>query len=92
MQQVTSKFAPKTVGLYKVSMFDHINAKVDALYQKIDNPDITSYAPVPPTHVAYVVPTTLYCEIRIINGHATNDCKMILTEGSIQDNVNFCEK
>lgn len=87
--QFTSKSSPKTVGLYKVSLFDHIKEKVDALYQEIDNLSITPSAPVPPTHVA---PATLYCEIHRINKHATNDCKMILTEGSIQDNVNFMKK
>lgn len=29
--------APQKVGLYEVSMFDHMYTKVDALYQKIEN-------------------------------------------------------
>lgn len=62
----------KTCGLYEVNPFVHMNAKVDALYQKIENISIS-----PATHVTHATPAVLYCEIRGINRHITNDCQMI---------------
>lgn len=73
MQHVTTKSTPKTGELYKVSPFDHMNVKVDGLYQKSDSLSITTYAPVPPTRIAYVTPAAFYYEIKRINEHAAND-------------------
>lgn len=70
-------------------MFDHMNAKVDALYQKIDSLSIAPFTPTIPAHVASVSPTTLYCEICSVNRHIDRDCQMILTGVSIQENANF---
>lgn len=55
--------------MYKLSSFDHINAKVDALTQKIDNLTIT-----PATTVAAVAPN---CEICGIPGHAAPECQLL---------------
>lgn len=89
VQQVIAKSTPKIGGLYEVNVFDHINTNMDALYQKIDSLSITPTTPITPTHVAYVSPATLYCEICGVNGHTDRDCKMILVGGSTQENVNF---
>lgn len=57
--------------------------------QKNDSLSVTPPAPVPATHVAFVSPTTLYCEICRINGHVTNDYQMVLVKESIIDHVDF---
>lgn len=43
--QVTTKSTPKTNGLYEFNVFDHMNAKVDAFYQKINSLSIAPYTP-----------------------------------------------
>ncbi|KAI5428919.1 hypothetical protein KIW84_033781 [Lathyrus oleraceus] len=70
-------------------MFDHMNAKVNVLYQKIDSFSITPSTSVTPTLVASLSPATLYCEICGVNGHTGRVCQMILVGGSPQENANF---
>ncbi|XP_050915853.1 uncharacterized protein LOC127130946 [Lathyrus oleraceus] len=73
-------------------MFDHMNAKVNVLYQKIDSFSITPSTSVTPTLVASLSPATLYCEICGVNGHTGRVCQMILVGGSPQENANFVNK
>lgn len=73
--------APGKGGLYEVSLFNHMNAKVYAFYQKIKNLSIMSFVP---TLISYVVPATpavLYCEVWGLNGYYVGDYQMILMEG-----------
>lgn len=81
-RQIVSKSVSKTSGLDEVSAFDHMNAKVDDLYKKIDSLSITPPAPVPPTPVSFVTSAIIYCEMCRINGHTDKNCKMIVTRGS----------
>lgn len=75
--------------IYKVGLFDHMNAKEDALYYKIDNLSIIEPPSTPPTPVASVAPTILYCKACEINRHTDGDCQMILVGGSIQHNIDY---
>lgn len=65
-----------------------MNANVDALYHKMEILRTTPHAPTPHTHVDCFATSVLYCEVCEINWHITSDCQMILTGGSIQDNIN----
>lgn len=81
--------APQKGMIYEVWLFDHMNAKVDTLYQKIKNLRVTPFVP---TLVAYVAPATLtviYCEVYGLNGHSAGDCQMILVRGSTNNNINY---
>lgn len=78
--KLSTKFTPKTYVLYEVNMFDHMNAKVDALYRKIDSLSITPSTRITPVPVAFVSPTTLYYEICRVNGYTGRDFQMILVE------------
>lgn len=89
MWQVSAKSTPKTSGLYEVNVFDHINTKVDIIYQKIDSLSIALSTHVIPDLIAYVSPSTIYCEICIVNEHIDRDCQIILIGGSTQESENF---
>ena len=89
VRQVTAKSIPKIDGLYEINAFDHMNAKADTFYQKIDILSITPSIPVTPPPVSFVASATLYCDIWGVNKHTDRDCQMILTRGSTQENVNF---
>ena len=56
--------------MYEVSSFDHLSAKVDALYKKIDSLTIT-----PPAPVAAVAPN---CEICGTPGHTPTECHLLV--------------
>lgn len=56
------KTQPKR-GMYEVSNFDYMNAKVDAMYQMLDNLSITP--------LAIVAVVTSNCEIYGVHGHIT---------------------
>lgn len=75
--------------MYEVNVFDRMNSKVDAFYQKIDNISIAPSTPTIPAFIASVAPATLYCEICGVNGHTGIDCQMVLTGGSTQEYMNF---
>ena len=92
MRQVVVKSTPKTDGLYEVNLFDHMNAKVDSLYQKIDTLSIIPSTPIIPTPISYVAPATLNFKICKVNGHTDRDCQMILTGGSTQENEKLYEQ
>lgn len=47
--------APQKGGLYEVGQFDHMNVKVDTLYQKIENLIVASSTLAP---ILFVTPTT----------------------------------
>lgn len=69
MRQVSAKSTPKTGGLYEVNVFDHMNAKVDALYQKIDSLSIVPFTLVTYALVAFVGPllsSVIYAELMSI--------------------------
>lgn len=81
--------SPQKGGLYEVSQFDHMNAKVDALYQKLESFPIASSAS---TSVDVVNPTPHagpLCEVCRVNGHSIGDCHMILVGGTNRDIVNY---
>lgn len=56
VRKVATKSTPKTSGLYEFNVFDHMNAKVDAIYQNIDTLRITPYTPVTHTPITFVPP------------------------------------
>lgn len=66
---LAEKGQPKA-GMYEVSSFDHLSAKVDALYKKIDSLTIT-----PPAPVAAVAPN---CEICGTPGHTPTECHLLV--------------
>ncbi|XP_050897642.1 uncharacterized protein LOC127104499 [Lathyrus oleraceus] len=68
-------------GMYEISSLDHVNAKVDALTQKIENLTIT-----PAATMAVVAPN---CEICGVPGNGTPECQL-LTGISI-DQVNYAQ-
>ncbi|XP_050908983.1 uncharacterized protein LOC127122734 [Lathyrus oleraceus] len=72
---------PTKGGMYEVSSLDHVNAKVDALTQKIHNLAIT-----PTTTVAAVA---LNCEICGVPGHAAPECQLLT--GVSTDQVHHAE-
>lgn len=53
-------------GMYEVSNFDHMNAKVDSLAQKIDNLSINL--------ASSIIAVTHNWEICGVPGHVTTDC------------------
>lgn len=66
-----------------------MNAKVDALYQNIENLTVVSSAP---TMVVVVSPTNhvgLFCEVCGVNGHSAGDCQLILVVGTNVDTINY---
>lgn len=62
------KAQPKP-GMYEVSNLDHMNARVDALYHKLDNMTL-----VPPATAAAVTPN---CEICGVPGHIAAECQLL---------------
>lgn len=74
------KSQPKD-GMYEVSSFNHMNAKVDALTQKINNFTITT--------IATVASVTPNCEICEVQGHVTADCRLLVEPTHVQ--VNFAQ-
>jgi hypothetical protein len=66
---LAEKGQPKA-GMYEVRSFDHLSAKADALYKKIDSLTIT-----PPTPVAAVAPN---CEICGTPGHTPTECHLLV--------------
>lgn len=80
--ELTTK-APQKGGLYKVSPFDHMNAKLVALYQKIKSISITLA-----TSIILVTLVVQSCELCRVNKHTASDFQMILAGGTIQDNNN----
>lgn len=75
----TESSHPKS-KMYEVSNFDHMNAKMDALAQKVDNLSITSS-----TNVTAI---TIRCEIIGTLGHATNECQQL---PETQDQMNYAQ-
>lgn len=73
--------APQKGGLYEITALDHMNSKVDALYQKIENISI-----ILATHIAH---TTLFCETSKVNEHFAADFQMVLIGETRQDYVNY---
>ncbi|XP_050888985.1 uncharacterized protein LOC127094166 [Lathyrus oleraceus] len=57
-------------GMYEVNGIDRVNAKVDALTQKIENFSIT-----PAATVAVVTPN---CELCGTHGHTNADCQLLV--------------
>lgn len=64
--------------MYEVKGLDHVNTKVDALIQKIENLTITLATP-----IAIV---TLFCEIYGVQGHVTSDCQLLYESSHDQEN------
>lgn len=69
-----------------MNAFDHTFTKADALYKNIYELSIVRATP---TSVVFVAPVKLVCEICRVNEHVGNDCQMILTGGSAQENINY---
>src|SRR4051812_31360825 len=67
--------------MYEVSGIDRVNAKVDALTQKIENLTIT-----PSTTAAAVTPN---CEICGLTGHVVAECQLLT--GVPSDQVNYAQ-
>lgn len=76
-----SEKALQNGGLYEFNPFDHLNAKVEAIYQNIENLSKTHVIPATPTTLA--TRAVLFCEIYGINRHTDNDFHMILNRGTI---------
>jgi hypothetical protein len=72
---------PTKGGMYELSSLDHVNAKVDALTQKIDNLTIT-----PATTVAAVAPNYEICGVQ---GHVAPKCQLFT--GTSTDQVNYAQ-
>ncbi|XP_050915546.1 uncharacterized protein LOC127130612 [Lathyrus oleraceus] len=78
----TSTVKPTTKnGMHEVNGIDHINAKVDALTQKIENLTVT-----PTTVVAVVAPN---CELCGTPGHTNAECQLLA--GIPTDQVNYAQ-
>lgn len=75
--------APQIGELYKISSFDHMNSKVDALYQKFNNPSIT-----PAATTAAITPN---CEICKIPGYIGVACQMMVVTEPIPDKMNYSQ-
>ncbi|XP_050875982.1 uncharacterized protein LOC127079642 [Lathyrus oleraceus] len=73
---------PVKGGMYEISSLDHVNAKVDALTQKIENLTITLVAT-----VAVVAPN---CEICRVHGHTALECQLLI--GISTDQVNSAQR
>ncbi|CAK8537518.1 unnamed protein product [Lathyrus sativus] len=74
--------APQKGGLYEISQFDHMNVKVDTLYQNLENLTVASSTHVPITIVTLTTPTGgPYSEVCGVNGHFTRDFQVILVGG-----------
>ena len=71
----------KEVGMYEVSSFDHLAAKVDALTQKIEK-----------TNVSAVTPTSVSppCEICGVFGHIGVDCQLDSAIDSVEQ-MNYAQ-
>ncbi|KAI5438249.1 hypothetical protein KIW84_024119 [Lathyrus oleraceus] len=68
-------------GMYEISSLDHVNAKVDALAQKIESLNVS-----PP---ATVVAVTQNCEVCGIQGHTPTDCQLLT--GIQAERVNYAQ-
>ncbi|MCI67675.1 retrotransposon gag protein, partial [Trifolium medium] len=68
-------------GMYEISSIDHINAKLDALTQKIEG---LTTAP-----TATVAATTQNCELCGVQGHTIAECQMLI--GVPTDQVNYAQ-
>ncbi|XP_050919410.1 uncharacterized protein LOC127136946 [Lathyrus oleraceus] len=78
----TSLEKPQPKGdMYELSNLDHVNAKVDALTQKIDNLTITLA-----TTMAVVSPN---CEICRVQGHTAPECQLLT--GTSTDQVKYAQ-
>lgn len=66
VRQVDDKSTHKTSGMYEVNVFDHMNTKVDALYQKIDSLSIAPFTPTIPTLIVSISPIILYCVDKLL--------------------------
>ena len=64
--------------MYKVSSLNHMNTKVDALHQKLDNLSSTPIA-----NVAAVTPS---CKIYGVPGHITVECQLLVEPSPYQVN------
>ena len=73
---------PTKDGMYEISSLDHVNAKVDALTQKIENTTIT------PTTIVVVV--ALNCKLCEVLGHATPECQLLA--GISTNQVNYAQE
>ena len=72
---------PTKGGMYEISSLDQVNAKVDALTQKIENLTLT-----PAATVAAVTPD---CEICGTSGHTPAECQFLL--GTPTDQINYAQ-
>ncbi|XP_050874985.1 uncharacterized protein LOC127078587 [Lathyrus oleraceus] len=81
-ERTTTEKPTTKIGTYEVNGIDHINAKVDALTQKIENLTITLAAV-----VAAVAPN---CELCGTPGHTNIECKLLLA-GIPTDQVNYAQ-
>ncbi|XP_050878148.1 uncharacterized protein LOC127081964 [Lathyrus oleraceus] len=72
---------PTRGGMYEISSLDHVNAKVDALTQNIENLTIT-----PITTMVVVAPN---CELCGVPGHAPPECQLLV--GISTDQVNYAQ-
>lgn len=68
-------------GMYEVNGIDHVNAKVDALTQKIESVSIT-----PAAVVAAITPN---CELCGTPGHTSADCQLLA--GVLTDQINHAQ-
>ncbi|XP_050920308.1 uncharacterized protein LOC127137946 [Lathyrus oleraceus] len=81
-REITFVEKPQPKGdMYELSNLDHVNTKVDALTQKIDNLTIT-----PAATVAAVAPN---CEICEAQGHTVPECQLLT--GTSIDQVNYAQ-
>lgn len=66
-REITAKEAPQKGGLYEVSHFDHMNDKIYALSQKIENLRIT--------HISSTACVSLSFKVYGVNGYSGADSK-----------------
>lgn len=71
-------------GIYEVSSFDNINAKLDVLYQKLDNLSIA--------FTATAVIVTPNCEICGVVGHVGVACQFMVVIEPTPDQVNYAQQ
>lgn len=72
----------KEAGMYEVSALDHLDAKVDALFQKFDKLSVSTVTP------SSIMPP---CEICRVAGHIGVDCQLGVSVVSPEE-VNYAQR
>lgn len=69
--------SPKKGRLYEVSQLDHMNVKVDALYQKLENLTVSQSASTLVVIVTPATPARPFYEVCMTNRHCVGEHHMV---------------